>query len=101
MPYECTKAEWKILEMLWRDGCMSVKELTDALLPQTGWTQHAVSVLVNRLEQKHLIEKDEITHSKRYVCRLSKAQVNIGKPAVCMTAAQRLKACLTKGGTYK
>ena len=101
MPYECTKAEWKILEMLWREGSMSAQELTDKLFSQTCWTQHAVSILVNRLAQKRLIQTDENTNTKRYVCRLCKDRVTIGEPAVCMTAARRLKACLSKGGMYK
>lgn len=101
MPKQCTLAEWKILELLWEQGGMSTGQITRALMPEAEWTQHAVETLIRRMLQKELVALDECGSVERYVCRLPKEMVSIAQPPVCMTLAQRLKARLAGGGTYK
>jgi len=101
MPHECTQAEWKILEILWNEGSMSIGQITSALQPQAGWTQSAVLTLIRRLQQKELIGLDESGSMERYVCRHPREKVSIARAAISMTFAERLKARLVKGGTHK
>ncbi|MBR6570855.1 MAG: BlaI/MecI/CopY family transcriptional regulator [Clostridia bacterium] len=101
MPHECTPAEWKILEILWKEGGMSTGQITSALQPEPGWTQNTVCTLLKRLMQKELIRLDETVSMERYVCRLPKEHVVIAQAAIGMTLTERLKASLGKGGTHK
>ena len=36
-----TDAEWTMLEVLWEQNSMSLKELTQALQPINGWNKNA------------------------------------------------------------
>ena len=99
MPKECTQAEWKILELLWKQGEMGAGEIARALQPEPGWTQHAVCMLLKRMQQKQLIVLEESAGMERYVCKTPREQVSIARPAVTMSLLEQLRSRLIKGGT--
>ena len=101
MPRECTQAEWKILEILWNRGSMTTGQITRALQPEPGWTQHAVCTLIKRMVQKELIGLEESGSLERYVCKLPREQVSVARPVLNMTLLERLKSRLAKGGTHQ
>lgn len=101
MPYECTQAEWTILEVLWEQGGMTTGQLTRKLQPEPGWTQHAVCMLLKRMQQKELIMLEESGSLERYVCKLPKEQVSIAPWALEMSLLERLKKRLAKGGKHQ
>lgn len=61
-----TNAEWKIMEALWNQSPLSVRELTSMLAPATGWKRHTVISFLNRLEAKKAIEIVPGTSVKAY-----------------------------------
>lgn len=101
MPHECTQAEWKILEILWQQGSMTIGQMTRLLQPESGWTQHAVCTLTKRMLQKELIGLDESGNLERYVCKIPKEQVTIAPWALDKGLLERLKDRLAKGGTHQ
>lgn len=101
MPNVCTQAEWKILEILWEQGGMTIGQITRALQPDPGWTQHAVCTLIQRMTQKELIALDESGSLERYVCKLPREQVHIAPWMYDLTLMERLKGRLAKGGTHQ
>ena len=101
MPHECTKAEWMILEMLWQECSLTAGQITQAMQPEPGWTQHAVGTLLNRMQQKELIELEESGNLERYVCKLPKEQVSIAPCALEQGVLKRLKGRLAKGGKHQ
>lgn len=101
MPYECTKAEWTILEVLWEEGGLTTGQITRSLQPEPGWTQHAVCMLLKRMQQKELIELDESGSLERYVCKLPREQVSIAPWALDAGLLERLKSRLVKGGKHQ
>ena len=52
MPFQCTEAEWKIMEILWDASPRSMPEITKLLAPATGWTRHTVITLLKRMQEK-------------------------------------------------
>lgn len=67
MPVQCTEAEWKIMEVLWENAPRTMREITEALAPSTGWTRHTVITLLKRMQEKGSIAVDESGEVKRYL----------------------------------
>ena len=74
---ECTKAEWKVLELLWKQEGQTDGQIARQLQAEAGWTPGAVRALLSRLEQKQLIGMEETAGTKRYVCKIPREQVSI------------------------
>ena len=58
-PQDVTDAELAILEILWRDGPATTRQLTDLLYPQGGSAHYAtVQKLLERLEKKNYVARN-------------------------------------------
>lgn len=55
MSVALTDAEWKIMNMLWDRGELTITELTCALAEDTGWSKQTVISFLNRLEAKKAV----------------------------------------------
>ena len=53
-----TDAEWIMLEVLWEQNSMSLKELTQALQPINGWNKNTIYTYLTRMEKKGLVTID-------------------------------------------
>ena len=54
-----TEAELGILQLLWKDGRLSIRQLTDALHPSGGAVEYAtVKKQLERMETKGLVHRD-------------------------------------------
>lgn len=59
-PSDVTDAELSILEVLWKHGTATIRELADLLYPAGGVSEYAtVKKLVARLEAKGCVERDD------------------------------------------
>lgn len=57
-PQDVTDAELAILEILWKEGPATIRQLTDTLYPKGGNAQYAtVQKLLERLETKAFVER--------------------------------------------
>jgi len=55
-PQDVTEAELNILELLWRDGPHSIRQIADELYPRGGAAEYAtVQTLLKRLEAKNCV----------------------------------------------
>ena len=45
-------SEWKIIELMWDRGPMSMMDVTRALADDTGWNKATVMTLMKRMESK-------------------------------------------------
>ncbi len=52
-----SEAEWQIMEILWREGRLTVGEIIDRA-KDTGWSESTVKTLVRRLNEKKIVGKD-------------------------------------------
>ncbi len=56
---DVTDAELAVLEVLWEEGTVTVRNITDRLYPNTKGSQHAtVQKLLDRLKTKGFVERD-------------------------------------------
>lgn len=72
MPFQCTEAEWKIMEILWDASPRSMPEITKLLAPATGWTRHTVITLLKRMQEKGTVSVDETGSVKMYTPLVSR-----------------------------
>ena len=74
MSFQCTEAEWKILEILWDASPRSMPEMTKLLAPSTGWTRHTVITLLKRMQEKGTVSVDETGPVKMYTPLVSREE---------------------------
>lgn len=77
MPGMCTEAEWMILELLWESAPRSAAEIAHELQASTGWTQHAVDTLLERMQEKQTISVQETDAVKRYIANGTRGETRI------------------------
>lgn len=59
-------SEWRVMEALWDKAPRTIKELTDDLAGDTGWSKHTVISFLNRMERKGAVVYAEEGRAKAY-----------------------------------
>ena len=59
--------EWYIMQILWENSSVTLRELCDSLKDSKGWTKHAISSFLKRMQEKGAITADESGKVKRYL----------------------------------
>lgn len=58
--------EWKIMKLMWEKSPRTLREITLALEPETGWTRPTIHVMLKRLIAKEAVKVDEGTRIHEY-----------------------------------
>ena len=66
--------EWYIMQVLWERSSASLREISDALKESKGWTKHAISSFLKRMQEKGAISVDESGRVKNYVAVWNKEE---------------------------
>lgn len=66
--------EWYIMQVLWERSSASLREICDALKESKGWTKHAISSFLKRMQEKGAISVDESGIVKNYVAVWNKEE---------------------------
>ena len=66
--------EWYIMQVLWERSSASLREICDALNASKGWTKHAISSFLKRMQEKGAISVDESGKVKNYVAVWNKEE---------------------------
>ena len=61
-----SEGEWKIMKLLWASPSLSLREITNALDEETGWSRPTVHVMLKRLIEKGAIGLDLSGKFQRY-----------------------------------
>ena len=59
--------EWYIMQVLWEKSSASLRDICDALKESKGWTKHAISSFLKRMQEKGAISVDETGKVKNYI----------------------------------
>ena len=98
-----TDSEWKVMEVLWRDGPQTLGRVVEALAGDTGWSRTTVHTYLTRMMAKGLVQAD--THSpKRYSAAVSREDSAASQrrdlvERVYQGSAGRLVAAFVKDGS--
>lgn len=61
-----SNGEWKIMKILWRDGCASVGTIANELRDETGWSNTTVFVMLRRLISNGAVRIDDTIRPQLY-----------------------------------
>lgn len=58
-------SELKVMDLLWKEGDLSAKELAQALAKQVGWNKNTTYTVIKKCIEKGAIER----HEPGFICR--------------------------------
>ena len=61
-----SEGEWKIMKLMWVSSPRSLRELTNELSAQTGWSRPTIHVMLKRLIAKGAIGMDDSGKVQKY-----------------------------------
>lgn len=70
-----SSGEWKIMKLLWAHAPRSLREITDALKDETGWSRPTIHVMLKRLIAKGAIRMDDSGKLQEYYPKISRQDV--------------------------
>lgn len=59
------ESEWRILNVLWREGPIPATEIVKLLAEEIGWNRNTTYTVLKRCVEKELVERTE----PRFICR--------------------------------
>ena len=78
MNKECniTSAEWQIMKVLWANGEVTSKFVSDTLCEKMKWKQATIKTLLNRLLEKGILKKRESGNKYIYYTEYSSEDIS-------------------------
>lgn len=70
-------SEWKILDLLWNKGPMTLMEITYALEQETGWQRTTVISFLKRMEAKGAVYHIEGERAKMFYPKVEKSKTRL------------------------
>lgn len=70
-------AEWKILELLWKRGPMTLTEITYALEKETGWHRTTIVSFLKRMEAKDAVYHIEGERAKMFYPKVEQSETKL------------------------
>jgi BlaI family penicillinase repressor len=58
--------EWKLMQLLWEESPLTIAQMTERMLEETGWTKYTVISFLTRMEKKGAIRHEEGGRSKLF-----------------------------------
>ncbi len=62
-----TESEWRVMEVLWKDGPQRMAEIVASLEEETKWSRTTVLTLAGRLEKKGYIGTERSSRAYTYI----------------------------------
>ncbi len=70
-------AEWKILELLWKRGPMTLTEITYALEKETNWQRTTIVSFLKRMEAKDAVYHIEGERAKMFYPKVEQSETKL------------------------
>ena len=64
--WKISDSEWLVLRCLWKKSPLRLKEITEMLKEETGWSPNMVRAMIVRLQEKEAIRVERTGHSYSY-----------------------------------
>lgn len=75
-PPRVTDAELSVLEVLWRQGDMSIRQIAEQLYPGGRTSEYAtVQKLLERLEEKRCVKRDRSSFAHTFSARVDRSEL--------------------------
>lgn len=77
MKVKLTDAEWKVMEVLWKEEPKTIMQITKELRVETGWTKYTVMSFLKRMEDKGAVHFIEGERAKLYYSDLKREDASL------------------------
>ncbi len=77
MKVKLTDAEWKVMEVLWKEEPKTIMQITKELREETGWTKYTVMSFLKRMEDKGAVHFIEGERAKLYYSDLKREDASL------------------------
>ncbi len=101
--YQISESEWLVLQVLWKESPLEIKDILARLQQKTGWNANMVRTLVVRLQEKGAIGAEKEHRFYRYFpiaeesdCLMEETQSFLDR--VFEGSPAKMIAALTVGG---
>ncbi len=65
-PPDVSDAEWRVMEVLWKNSHASAHEVIEAMAGESDWKPNTIRTLLTRLVKKRALRVDDTTSPLRY-----------------------------------
>ena len=72
-----TDSEWKIIDLLWKNGPMTLMQITYALAGETDWSKSTVFTFLKRMEDRGAVYRIEGDKTKVYYPKVDRSQASL------------------------
>lgn len=69
-----SEAEWKVMDVLWKDSPQTIMQLTRCFQETTGWTKHTIMTFLKRMEEKGAVYYEEGERAKQYYPKIDRQE---------------------------
>lgn len=69
-------AEWKVMNLLWEEPYLTIRQLTEKFDKPTGWDKHTVITLLKRIEAKGALSYRQNGRAKEFYPIVSREKVS-------------------------
>ena len=64
--YQISEAEWQVMQILWREENLPLKDIIEQVAPMTGWNGNTIRTLLVRLVEKGAVAAEKQGRNYRY-----------------------------------
>ncbi len=64
--YQISEAEWQVIQVLWHEESLPLKDIIDVVSPITGWNGNTIRTLLVRLVEKGAVAAEKQGRNYRY-----------------------------------
>lgn len=69
-----SEAEWKVMDVLWKETPQTIMQLTRYFEETTGWTKHTIMTFLKRMEEKGAIYFEAGERAKQYYPKIDRQE---------------------------
>ena len=91
--YEITKAEWRIIKVIWKMHPCTAPDVHEALLKSTKWHYSTVKTLMDRMVEKGFLKSEKLRNLNIYNAVISEAKAQ--KKEVMKTLKRAFDGAMT------
>ena len=70
-------AEWKIMDLLWREGPITLTAMTRRMEQTTGWSKNVIITYLNRLREKGAVSYEQRGRAKWFSASIDQRQTAV------------------------
>ncbi len=72
-------AEWKVMDLLWREGPLTITQMTHRMEGDTDWSKNIIITYLNRLLEKGAVSYEQRGRTKWFSAAIDQRETAVGE----------------------